>query len=246
VSLVLVAAAVGVVAGGVVAVAARDARVALVGLLAALVLAPLIADPLPGLLPLAARLVAAVLTGELLRITLRSTTSRTRGSVLGWPVESLVAATAFVAGWALVGLVPGALAGPGTESGAATGPVEGPITAPIAGSAGFVGPAAAGAAGSALAALALNAIFLARETFRVGLGLMLLLVGATLVRVMLAGTPGPLEQVVTGGVLVALGAALAFVSGGAYEVAGDFELPERRRPAAVSEPAAANPADASR
>ncbi len=152
--------AVAVVGGGVVAVSARDARIALLGLVVALIASPLLADPAPGLLPLAARLVAAILAAELLWITLRATSTRTRGSSLGWPVEVLVAVAAFLAGLGMSGI--------GVET---------------------AGPREAQAAGLALAVLALNPVLFARDTFRLGVGVVLLVVSAIVLRVALAGTP---------------------------------------------------------
>jgi hypothetical protein len=198
--------AVVVVGGGLVAVSARDARIALLGLLIALIASPLLADPSPALLPLAARLVAAILAGELLWVTLRATTTRTRGSSIGWPVEVLVAAAAFLAGLGMVGL--------GVET---------------------AGPREAQAAGLALAVLALNPVLFGRDTFRLGVGLVLLVVSATVLRVALAGTPGALEQLITGGLVVGLGGALAVLCANAFQAGGEFELPERRRPS-VSTP----------
>lgn len=193
--------AIAVVGGGVIAVSARDARVALLGLVLALVGAPLVADPAPPLLPLAARLVAAILAGQLLWVTLRATTTRTRGSALGWPFEGFAAAAAFVIGFGV--------AGAGADA---------------------AGPREAQAAGLALAVLALNPVLFGRDTFRLGIGLALLVLAATILRVALAGTPGPLEQLVTGGLVVGLGGALAVVCANAFAAVGDFEIPERRRP----------------
>jgi hypothetical protein len=198
--------AVAVVGGGVVAVSARDARVALLGLVVALIASPLLADPTPALLPLAARLVSAILAAELVWITLRATTTRTRGSALGWPVEVLVATAAFLVGVGMAGL--------GVET---------------------AGPREAQAAGIALGVLALNPVLFGRDTFRLGVGLVLLVVAAIVLRVALAGTPGALEQLITGGMVVALGGALAVLCANAFQAGGEFELPERRRPS-VSTP----------
>ena len=66
VNLALAGLACVVVAGAVVAVSAREARAALLGLLVVLLAAPLLADPLPGPLPIAARLAAAFLACRLI------------------------------------------------------------------------------------------------------------------------------------------------------------------------------------
>ena len=56
------------------------------------------------------------------------------------------------------------------------------------------GPDLAAAAGFALAALAVLPVVTGRDILRVGIGLMLLLSGALLIRTSLGGTPDPLEQ----------------------------------------------------
>ncbi len=67
----LVALAVLVAAGGVVAVSAREPRFAVLGMIIALVGAAYVADPLPGLVALAARLAGAALAGYLVWVALR-------------------------------------------------------------------------------------------------------------------------------------------------------------------------------
>ena len=61
------------------------------------------------------------------------------------------------------------------------------------------GPELAAAAGFALAALAVLPVVTGRDILRVGIGLMLLLSGALLVRTNLGGTPDPLEQLIDRG-----------------------------------------------
>jgi hypothetical protein len=178
----LFAAALVVAAGAVVCVSARDARIALAGLAATLIAAPFLADPLPGPLPLAARVVAALLASYLPWILVREPGSITRGSLLGWPVESLVAAAAFVIGFGTAGLGAPAL-----------------------------GPAEAQAGGFAMIALAVGPLVFGRDVFRSGAGAVLLLGGVMLVRSSLAGTPGPLEELVTSALFVGLGGAVAFL-----------------------------------
>ena len=82
-SVLLAIAAVVTVAGALVAITGRDARVALIGLVVTMSAAPFLADPLPGPAALAARVVAAVLGGYLLFVVLRETTAATRGSLVG-------------------------------------------------------------------------------------------------------------------------------------------------------------------
>ncbi len=62
----LVGLAVAAVVGGIAAVSAREPRTAVVGLALVAIATPLIVDPFPQPLPLAARLVAAILAGYLL------------------------------------------------------------------------------------------------------------------------------------------------------------------------------------
>jgi hypothetical protein len=177
---VLAGVALAVVLGAVVAVSARTARTAVLGLILAMVGAAFVADPLPNSPGLAARLVGTVLGGYLLWIAGRDTTARTGGSRLGWPTEVLVASAAAVVGYGSHGL--GA-----------------PAT----------GPAIAQGAGFALAALAVAPMVNGRDILRIGLGLCLLASGAFLVRTALGGTPDPFEQVVTAGLIAILGGAVA-------------------------------------
>jgi hypothetical protein len=205
----LAAVALVVVAGTVVAVAARDPRVAILGLAVVLIGSPVLVDPLPDPLGLAARFVGAILAAYLLWIIardsgrLRTSTATTGGSRIGWPAETLVGASAFVVGMAAHGL--GAPA---------------------------IGSQLASGAGFAVAALALTATMTGNDVMRVGLGSVLLLDGALLVRAGLGGTPDPLEQLVTTGALVVVTAAIAVLAGSARaDGTGGFEfsLEGRRR-----------------
>lgn len=193
-----------VVAGAVVAVSARETRAALLGLLVTLLGASLLADPLPGVLPIAARIVAAFLAARLIAVGIRGEGEVTGGSRLGWPVEALLAAAA-----ALIGFGTHGLGAPGE------------------------GPAEAQAAGFAVGVLAAAPIVTGRDVFRLGIGSILLLVGGLLVRQGLGGTPSDLEQLVTSGLVVGLGGALAVIALGA-RAAGGLDVrdePERRRAA---------------
>jgi hypothetical protein len=178
----LAALAVAVVAGGVIAVSAREARAAILGLTIAGVTAPLLADPPPAPLPLAARLLAAILAGYLLWISVRER-PLTRGSRLGWPVEAVLAAAAAVAGLGAAG---------------------------FAGPAG--GPPEAEAAAFALGALAIGPILRGADIFRLAIGLMLAVLGAAVGRVALAGTPVPLDNLVIAGLTIVLAAAVGAIA----------------------------------
>jgi hypothetical protein len=180
-----------VIAGAVVAVSAREARAALLGLLVVLIASPLLADPLPGPLPLAARIAAAFLAARLIAIAIRDLGQPTAGSRLGWPVEVLAAAA-------------GAAVGFGTHG----------LGAPP------LGPAAASATGFAVGVLAAAPIVTSRDVFRLGMGAMLLLSGGLLVRVGLGGTPSDLEQLVTSGLVIGVAGAVALIIRGAREATG--------------------------
>ncbi len=205
----LAAIAIGVVAGTVVAVASRDPRVAILGMAVVLIGSPVLADPLPAPLGLAARFVGAILAAYLLWIVARDRgRSRgpapvTGGSRIGWPAETLVAGAAFVVGFAAHGLGAPAL-----------------------------GSALASAAGFAVAALAVPATMTGTDVIRVGIGSLLLLDAGLLVRAGLGGTPDELEQLISSATLVVVAAAVATLAGSARaDGAGGFEfsLEGRRR-----------------
>ena len=199
------AVAAAVVAGAVVAVSVRDGRIAVVGLAGTLVFAPLLADPIGTPLASAARLAGGVLAAYLLWIAVRDG-GTTGGSRIGWPAEALLAAAAFIVGMGTHGL--GATA---------------------------LGPAEAQAAAFALAALAVVPVATGRDVLRIGIGLFVLLQAALLVRVGLDGNPSELEQLVTAGLLAALGgsvAALAYAARsdgpGGFDVATEWTTRIRR------------------
>ena len=178
--------ALAVIIGAVVAGSARNARTAVLGLLLAMVGLPLLADPPAAPLALAARLVAAVLAGYLLWIAARGIGIRTGGSLVGWPTDAFLA-------------IAGAVVGYGSHG----------LGAPAA------GPPLAAAAGFALAALSVLPVVHGRDVLRIGIGLALLLGGALLVRTSLGGTPEPLEQLFTAGLVATLGGAVAILAAAA-------------------------------
>ena len=100
----LVGVALAVVVGAVVAGSARNARTAIFGLVVVMVGVPILTDPLPDPLALAARLVAAVLAGYLLWVAARGHGVRTGGSLVGWPTDSFLAIGAAVVGYGSGGL----------------------------------------------------------------------------------------------------------------------------------------------
>ncbi len=215
---ILAVVAMAVVAGAVIAVSSRDARIVVLALAGTLVLSPLLADPIAAPAGLAARLIGSILGAYLLWMAVRErpvenevsaaiqATVQTGGSRIGWPAEALVGASAAVVGFAAHGL-----GAPG------------------------LGPDLGSAAGFAVAALAVAPLLSGRDVLRLGTGLFLLLDAALVVRVALGGTPDPLEHLVTGGLLVALGGTLAVLAVAARtDGQGGMELaaesgPRRRR-----------------
>jgi hypothetical protein len=207
---ILAAVALVVVAGTIVAVSTRDARVAILGLAVVLIGSPVMADPLPAPLGLAARFVGAVLCAYLLWIVARDRSrargpgATTGGSRIGWPAETLVAAAAIITGFVAHGLGAPAL-----------------------------GSALASAAGFAVAALAVPATMTGNDVLRVGMGSLLLLDAALLVRAGLGGTPDQLEQLITSGALIVVAAAIATLAGSARsDGSGGYEFSvegQRRR-----------------
>jgi hypothetical protein len=202
VNLGLAAVAVAIVAGGVIAVSAREARVGVLGLTLCAVTVPLMGGALPEPLPLAARLVAAILAGYLLWMAVRRQPV-TRGSTLGWPVEALLATAAGVAGFAALGF-----AGP------AGGPPEAEATA------------------FALAALAIGPLLVGRDILRLAIGLVLGVLAGSVGRVALMGSPSPLEQLVLAGLTVAVAGAAGTIARGSIRAGSGLELHLLRRPAA--------------
>lgn len=217
---ILAGVALAVVAGAVVAVSTREARVAVLALAVTLILSPLLADPIASPVGMAARLVGSLLAAYLLWIAVRERPSLgpvasptalgavTGGSRIGWPAEVLVAAAAAVVGFAGHGLGAPAL-----------------------------GPELASAAGFAIAALAMAPLITGRDLLRLGMGLFLLLDAGLLVRVALGGTPSPLEHLLTSGMLVALGGTLAALTvaaradgPGGLDLAVDVGMRRRRAP----------------
>jgi hypothetical protein len=197
VNLALAGVALVTVAGAVLAVTAREARAAVLGLLVVLLAAPLLVDPPPGPLVLAARLASALLAGRLLLIAVRGDDVPTDGSRIGWPAEILAAAAAGVIGFGSHGL-------------GATG----------------LGPAEAQAAGFALGTLAAAPLIRGRDVLRLGIGASLLVVAAVLIRTAVDAAPTEFEQLLLSALVVSVGGAVAIVADGARS-AGGLAIGER-------------------
>jgi hypothetical protein len=168
------------VTGAVLAVSARDARAALVGVLLVLLAAPLVAAPWPGSAAVVVRVAGALLATRFLLIALRGEVA-TGGTRIGWPAEALVAGAAAVVGFGSHGL-------------------------------GALGPVEAQAAGFALIALAIAPIATGRDVVRVGLGSIVLLTGAGLVRTGVATPAADAEHLVGALLTIALGGAVAVIA----------------------------------
>jgi hypothetical protein len=186
----LIALAIATVAGAVLAVSSRDIRSVALGLLVVLAAAPLVADPWPGPAAALARIAAALLAARLVVAGVRDL-GATLGSRIGWPAAAVLGAAAAVAGLGSHGL------------GAAP-----------------LGPAAAQAAGFGLIALSLAPLVLARDVFRLGVGAVLLVSGAQLVRVALDRPMTDADQLVAALLTVGLGGAVAVIAAAARAAGG--------------------------
>lgn len=186
----LTAVAVVTIAGAILAVSARDVRTTLLGLLVALLGAPLIADPWPGPVAILARIAASLLAIRLIDIGLRGVAT-TSGSRIGWPAEALLAGAAAVIGFGSHGL--------GSDG---------------------LGPAEAQAAGFALGVLAAAPLVTGRDALRVAAGAVLLIVAASLIRSGLDRAPADAEHLVGSILTIALGGAVAVIVSAARGAGG--------------------------
>jgi hypothetical protein len=222
---VLVAAAAATVAGAVLALSTRDARTALGGIAALLLASPLVADPLPAIVPLAGRIVGAVLAIELLWIAVREARrAETAGAspAIDVRVEAL-AAGAGVVGGIFVGLRY-------VEAG-----VPLPGLAPLV-------------LGTAFGLIAVGAtpLLISRDTLRLGTGAVVVLVGAILVRGVTGGVQSALDSLIASGLVVAAAAAVAAVMLNAMTAAGDLTFDDTLAIEAEQEPSPAGSPTGSR
>ena len=172
-----VVAAAAVVAGAILSVGARDGRVVAIGMLVAMVAAPLVASPLPETVSVAARIVGAVLASYLLWTSARERRQWGGGSALGVAAEAAIAAAAFAVGLSVS------------------------LVSPLP------GPQVAQAAGLALVALAVVPLF-GRDVMRVGVGVVLLILGSTMLTAAWLGSTPPLAHLAVASLLTgAAGAA---------------------------------------
>jgi hypothetical protein len=199
----LAALAVGVVAGGVIAVSARDARISIVGLCVALVFAPLVAEPFPGGLVLTARIVASLLSVYLLWIVGRDGFD-VRQARLRWPVEALIATAAGLAGLSSAALT----TAPVTEVAAA-------------------GLPEARAAAFAIGALAVIPILEGRDSLRLGTGLILAVLATSLIQQGMGSPVAPVAHLAFAAVMVGVAATSAALGSLASVIADRAERPVR-------------------
>jgi hypothetical protein len=177
-----VVAAVGVVGGGILAVSARDGRVVAIGLLIAMVAAPLVAAPLPESLSVGARILGAVLAAYLLWAPARGSRTNSAGSTIGLAAETAIAAAAVAIGLSVTMVDP------------------------------LPGPTVAQAAGLALIVLAVVPLA-GRDVRRLGTGVTLLVLAASLLTAAWLGSTPPLAHLAIATLLVGIAGASSVAIG---------------------------------
>ena len=154
------------------------------------------------------------------------------GSAGSWPTAAAIGVVAFAAGWLAAGSLGAAMT---------VGPTDGPglgVTG-VALAAGSPVARAALAAALALGAVAATPVLIARDTLRLGLGLLLLLGAATLVGNAFAGSGDDVVDVGVAVLIALAGAAVAAVIAASAHRTGDLELHDGlRREAAIRHRAA--------
>jgi len=186
----LIAVAVTVGAGAIIAVSSRDARAAFIGLAMVLVGASFLVDPLPQPATLGVRIIGGLLCIAILRLAASDRETDHAGSPLGWPAEAFLAIAAAVGGAGVaVGI---AVSGSGFQE------LSREAVAAAVGSPSIVIIATA----AAVLAIGLTPALLGRAGFGRTVGLVLVTVAATLVLVGFAGPPNDLQQVAIAGLLV--------------------------------------------
>ncbi len=197
-SLLALAAALAATIGATAVVRTTDARLATLGTTLCLLVAPLVADPLPGAQVLAVRVTAALLAGFLLLLPVRRAAPLLGSLRLGGTGEA-----AFVGGAFLVGLLAGSV----------TSEAQGPV--------------AALAAGLALLVAGVVLLASVEDGVRLGDGALLALTGAALLGTALAGTPNAPSQAALALATVAVGASAAWLSLAAIGVRGELRVEAR-------------------
>lgn len=223
---VLVAIAVIVVAGAVTAIAAATPRLAVLGLLVALVGATYVVEPLPGSQGLVARLAGTTLGTYLVWISLRGAPAVMPAASTGWIGTAAIAGVAFMGGW-LAATTLGMDLGAGSADGPGGG---GAGAALVAGT-----PVARAAVGAALAltAVAVPQVLAARDTLRLGVGLLLLLAAAGLLANALIGRLDGVVELAMAVLTGLAGAGVAAVIVGSIRRGGDLVIRDSLRPDAA-------------
>jgi hypothetical protein len=193
------------IGGAVAAVAVREQRMAILGVLVACAVGPFLMEPLPDPRGLLAGIVGASIAAYVLLIAVRGGPEVDSQANSGWPAMALAATTAAAAVF-----MAGAGAPPGAE-----GQSEGLVEA---------GPLAV-AGGTALLVLAASPILLARSALRLTLGLLLAVTGTSLV---VGGTVGPATPL-TGLAVAGLLAVLAASGGLLHRIAYRSRIQPARR-----------------
>ncbi len=222
----LVVIAVLVVIGAVVAIAAATPRLAVLGLVVAMVGATYVVEPLPGSQGLLARLAGTTLGTYLVWVALRHAPPSIPAASTGWAGTAAIAVVAFAAGW-LAATSLGVTLGTGSPDGPGSG---GAGAALVAGT-----PVARAAVGAALAltAIAVPQVALARDTLRLGVGLLLLLAAAGLVANALIGRLDSVVELAMAVMTALAGAAVAAVIAGSIQRGGDLVIRDSLRPDAA-------------
>lgn len=218
---VIVALAVLIVAGGVLAAAAANPRIAVIGMAVAVAGAGFVADPLPGPTALLAEGVGAALAGYLGWMALRASAPLPQDpqgpAAPAWPGAVGIAMAAFLAGWLTATAMGRALPDP-----SAGGPTLANVGAGLAAGS-PIARAGLGAA-FALIALAIGQVLIARDVLRLGLCLMLMAAATELLRASL-GAPADDTVTYAFAILYATGgAAVAAVVARSLDIHDDLEL----------------------
>ena len=186
----LIAVAVAVGAGAIIAVSSRDARAAFIGLALVLVGASFLVDPLPPPASLGVRIVGGLLCIAILRLAASERETDATGSPLGWPAEAFLAIAAAVGGGGIaVGLAVQASGFDSLSREAIAAALASPAIVIIA-------------TAAAVMAIGLTPALLGRAGFGRTVGLVLVTVAVTLLRIGFAGAPNDLEQIAIAGLLV--------------------------------------------
>jgi len=217
VTVILVLLATIVAAAGVVTVSAREPRLAALGALVVMAGSAYVADPLPDLLAIAARLTGALLAGYVIWVSLRGAKTPTTGWRIGWAGSAAIAVAAFTIGW---------LAATALGNDLATVAGEGPSAAGVATAlaAGSLVPRAGIGAAAALVALGAAPVLIARDVLRLGIGLLLILSAADLLRHALGSEPDSVVELGMAVVVAISGAAVAGLVSGSLRKHGDLVI----------------------